>query len=122
MENIDEHRKSIVTNNSKKRNRRKQFKTKSNIPNSNQNDKNQKHKDGAVITGEKKANHYYWSHCADHLRYSMKIAKKFLDPTREETFNNRTFRSVNKLIVIQNNKASRKVFKNYLIFRCFVNF
>lgn len=51
----------------------------------------------------------YWTYCTDHLKFSLKMSRTFLDPSREETFNNKTHRSLKKLVVIQNNKVARKV-------------
>ncbi|XP_057303003.1 protein Wnt-5b-like isoform X1 [Hydractinia symbiolongicarpus] len=51
----------------------------------------------------------YWSYCKDHLKYAIRTTRIFLDPSREETYIDGKKRSLKKLVLIQNNKASRKI-------------
>ena len=51
----------------------------------------------------------YWSDCNDHLKYGIKMTKTFLDPSKEDTYNEHRKRNLKHLITIQNNRAARKV-------------
>ena len=64
---------------------------------------------GGGVDKEDPEKWFYWSYCNSHIRYAMQTTRTFLDPSREETYVTRTRRSLKKLIVLQNNKAARKI-------------